>query len=76
MVKLKVWIPAGNAELKHDESTTVLLDIVILQLANVNDADAILTLPNVIVDGNIIDIVPPVGIGSSVLTENKYEVKA
>ena len=62
-------VPAGKGDEKQLEMVTIFPDMPIEQVVLVKEAETIETFPREIVDGNVIVIVPPVGIGSIVVIE-------
>ena len=62
-------VPAGKGDEKQLEMFTIFPDMPIEQVVLEKEAETIETFPREIVDGNVIVIVPPVGIGSIVVIE-------
>ena len=62
-------VPAGKGDEKQLEMFTICPDMPIEQVVLEKEAETIETFPREIVDGNVIVIVPPVGIGSIVVIE-------
>ena len=62
-------VPAGKGDEKQLEMVAIFPDMPIEQVVLEKEAEAIETFPREIVDGNMIVIVPPVGIGSIVVIE-------